>query len=133
MDILTLLLAITNAVRLLYQREPLTWDPELATQAQSWAETLKNEDAGEMSHDFECQNLAVAIDAPHWKAEKAVCKWLENEGHRSTLLSREILAVGCGVAVGRHTVVICNYAPTPSIVEVDQKSICNRIIHINSS
>lgn len=126
------LFSITNAIRLLYGRNPLIWDDALAQRAQDWADNLKNKPSSSAYHDFECQNLFMGINAPHVPAEKSVCHWLENDGHRATLLSDEITSVGCGVARGQHTVVICNYAPTPSTVEHEIKSICPHILPYRS-
>lgn len=119
---------VTNAVRMLYNRDPLMWNDELARGAQQWADAMKDADPSKVAHEFDSENLFMGVNAPHIPPEKAVCHWLKEDGHRATLLSKEITHVGCGVATGRHSVVVCRYWPTPSSMEANVKSICPHIL-----
>lgn len=120
---LTYLFDVHNAIRVLYNRPPLVWDDGLAARAKQWA------DARVLGHDAPTQNLMFSAGR-NMPIAKAPCKWLANAEHRNTLLSAEIEAVGCGFSRDDSGVfVICNYEPTPTIYDEDQKSVCNQIIH----
>lgn len=120
------LLAVTNAIRLLYDRQPLIWNNTLATKAQQWAETQT------LGHDYDSQNLMFS-SGPRMPIEKSVCHWMTSDGHRATLLSKEIKEVGCGhhVEPEHGLFVICNYYPIPTTLETEHKAICNHILRIS--
>lgn len=120
---------VQNAIRTLYREAPLIVSEELAQSAQAWAETSLQRSPGNLEHDYHTQNLAWSAGS-QWPIEKAPCHWLVSEGHRATMLSSEVISMGCGFARSdAGTVVVCNYDPSPTSYHPNKPSVCNQIIH----
>jgi len=107
---------------------PLTWSPQLAAYAQTWADRLLREGKFEHRPDSPYgenlawssgRQLSPADVAAMWGSERQYYHYGSNQcqpgqmcGHYTQMVWRETRQLGCGVArSGRQEIWVCNYDP----------------------
>jgi Cysteine-rich secretory protein family len=135
---ITIMLQHHNAERAALRLLSLSWSPELAADAQAWAQSLAAKDKGQ--HDFSIrgnqgENLwwGTAGAFPYgdmvdfWGAEKKSfvngtypdCQTSKSAvvGHYTQMIWKTTVAVGCAlVGNGKNDYLVCRYSPAGNII-----------------
>jgi len=130
------MVAAHNAIRADVGVPPLTWNPVLADEAQSWARSLMMRRTFEhsLSRDRhgEGENLVAVygeavgeqVLTNRWTVEKASYAYgplhcdesFHTIGHYTQMVWKSTTSVGCGLATDGHDqVMVCRYAPAGNI------------------